>query len=586
MLLRNLRVLRVIVPVAAALLPQWALADRAVVVGVQFYVNLPRANTLQGCVNDASALASRLRDKFGFEVTLLTNEHGTKAGILRAIEQIASQSRPHERFVFYFAGHGRTSPNVGLMPHDARDDDRPDTPELECNTITPDELNQAVRKVPARSHTVILDSCYSGAMSRNRTGGKLVSRYYFPRLQSKSFGAPEPANDLDVSKKFDKGGGVAYMTAAKDNEKAYEGVFGDERHGLFTHTLLQNLQQQEDPWHRVYDRVKEQMAKTTSEEGVQQNPTLSPAFTEVPVFESPDAKRTPRPPSKSMLDVFNKELVDKEKFALRVFPDKTDFHLGEKLKIEVKAGTAGYLIILGQLNGKYELYFPKSDNPDRGRIAPGPERFVSVSSAGDRLTLDSVGSDFAFDEAGSNQVKAFLIEDRTTAAAVLGAFRRLDPKLSWGQMVEPVDVAALLQTGYYTAGFTFDVDRSLIGAYELKKPDDFLKRLIEQRDPLAKHIWQLLGPDQKTLLALPKGQPLNENGAATLTMLMNYLVQEEQIFLESAFGGVKLSDESRKLLAERPALGTPKGIELNVRLLADGFADVIGVVEPQLGGGR
>lgn len=571
---------------ALAIAAPSALADRAVVVGVQFYAHLPRANTLQGCVNDANSLAKRLRETFGFEVTLLTNEKGTKSGILKAIEETAAKTQPHERFVFYFAGHGRTTPNTGLMPHDAKDADDPKTPELECNTVTADELNAAVRKVPARSHTVILDSCYSGAMSRNRTSGKLRSRFYFPQTMSRSFGPPEPANDLDFSQKMDKGGGVAYMTAAKDNEKAFEGVFGDEAHGLFTHTLLENLSRQDEPWHQVYDRVRIEMAKTTSEEGVQQNPTLSPAFNEVPVFESPKATKTPRPPSKTMLDVFNRENPDRSQFALRVFPNKTDFTVGEKLKLGVQAGAEGWLVVLGQIGGKYELYYPKSDNPDRAKILPGPERYVTVSSRGDRLTLDNIGSDLIFNEAGSNQVKAFFFTDRAKAEAVLQAFRGLDPKLSWGQMNAQTDAAAQLDGGFFTAGFTFDVDEALIGGYEIKKPLALLKRLIGAGDPMSKHLWNLLGPDQKVLKEIPPGEPLSKKAVTTLSMILNFLVQEEEVFDAGAFEDVALSPDTKALLNAKPAKGSPKGIELNMRLLADALRDEIGLAEAANGGNR
>ena len=131
-----------------AVLPA-ARADQALVVGIQEYSPLVAASTLKGCMNDANGVAEVLKEQ-GFVVTLLLNEKATKQGILGSIAQIAEKTKKDERFVFYFAGHGRRSPRFALMPSDAT---------ISGNDIEPKELNAAILKVQARSRTVLLDSC-------------------------------------------------------------------------------------------------------------------------------------------------------------------------------------------------------------------------------------------------------------------------------------------------------------------------------------------------------------------------------------------------------------------------------------------
>src|SRR5579871_6501690 len=135
-----------------------ARADQAIVVGVNQYPKLEAGSNLEGCLNDADSIAAALKG-VGFNVTELTDGQATKEGILDAVKN--AKCGGDERFVFFFAGHGTKSSEgkSAILPTDAQQGS-------EANDISADDLYQAVQGVTAKSRTVLLDSCFSGAMSR------------------------------------------------------------------------------------------------------------------------------------------------------------------------------------------------------------------------------------------------------------------------------------------------------------------------------------------------------------------------------------------------------------------------------------
>lgn len=221
-------------------------ADKALLIGVNHYGHLAPGHDLGGCVNDAQMMADCLQ-KFGFSTTVLTEDAATKAGIIQAIAALKSQVKPTDRVVVYFAGHGTvsTTGQTSILPSDA--DDASDK-----NDLRTDELYAAVRGLPSRSKTILLDSCHSGGMVRsldNLRGGtknKLVPRVYVRTARTRG-GVGEKAwqrtnvNGADNLSDTTKGGGVAYFTAALKTQVANELEIEGKRHGLFTYFLSKVL---------------------------------------------------------------------------------------------------------------------------------------------------------------------------------------------------------------------------------------------------------------------------------------------------------------------------------------------------------
>jgi hypothetical protein len=100
------------------------------------------------------------------DVTQLTDEQATKAGILDAFDRLAARIRPNDTFLFYVASHGVRSDGDGrflLIPEDVADV----TSWQSVGSAAIDEttLISALSRIRARDALLFLDTCYSGAVT-------------------------------------------------------------------------------------------------------------------------------------------------------------------------------------------------------------------------------------------------------------------------------------------------------------------------------------------------------------------------------------------------------------------------------------
>lgn len=130
--------------------------DYALVIGEDDYRRLPR---LEAAVRDAEAIASLLRERYGFRVALLKN--ATRYETLSALNALREQLGEQDRLILYYAGHGeldRVNMRGHWLPVDAE-------PGSDANWISNVAVTDILNAMPARQVLVIADSCYSGAMT-------------------------------------------------------------------------------------------------------------------------------------------------------------------------------------------------------------------------------------------------------------------------------------------------------------------------------------------------------------------------------------------------------------------------------------
>lgn len=138
-------------------------ANLAVLVGIGGYSQgIP---ALQTPVPDATALAEVLRDRFGYEVWLRTDEQASREKLCDLLTKELPQrlaKREDTRLLFYFAGHGHAQEGeayegpVGyFFPHDAR---------RNAESFLPmRKVFDALNGLPCRHFLAILDCCFAGA---------------------------------------------------------------------------------------------------------------------------------------------------------------------------------------------------------------------------------------------------------------------------------------------------------------------------------------------------------------------------------------------------------------------------------------
>ena len=404
----------------------WA-ENIALVIGVNQYPGLRPGSNLGGCVNDAKLIGEKL-GAYKFNVTLLADDQATKAKILSTISGLKAKLKPEDHFALYFAGHGTVASNGEsvLLTYSSQDAN-------ESGDIQNDELYQAVRALPARAKTILLDSCHSGGMVRSVTGlrkaGKFSPRVYIRSARLKrgpgdGEGGEKAwqkvkANGADDFSDITKNGGVCYFTAALKTQVANETEMEGVRHGVFTYYLASKLTGKKDLWQDVSAAVSTGVLEVTEGE---QKPVLAPTgFLSRAVFEGgggsgPGPKpepNPPAPPSISLDKLYALSAPDPSKIKLLMTPEMSPVKVGQQVKFRVEAGMDGYLLLIGRdPAGKLEILYPVQNEVKASKVAAGD--VITVPGASDEaMTPDTPGTD---------GLKAILFSSQEAAEAMLKSF--------------------------------------------------------------------------------------------------------------------------------------------------------------------
>jgi len=173
-------------------LPAWA-TNRALLVGVTAYDNLPENRQLRGPSNDAELMREMLRDQGFAERDIVTladdlpgGESPTRRAIDRALARLAAATRPGDVVFVHFSGHGSQQPakpvgsDAGLAEPDGldetilpRDVGRWDgTARTVRGALTDDEIMASLSGIRERGAFVwaVFDSCHSGDITRGAPG--------------------------------------------------------------------------------------------------------------------------------------------------------------------------------------------------------------------------------------------------------------------------------------------------------------------------------------------------------------------------------------------------------------------------------
>jgi hypothetical protein len=156
-----------------------ALADRALVIGIDRYADQKFGAAGTSSANDVAAIGALLTGALGYgasDVKLLTDEGATRDAILAAFQSwLIDGTKAGERAFFYFSGQGYFEKDTNgdeadgldetLVPFDARvgDGDPPDV----AGMFSDDELAALIGKLDGRKVTVVVDAGHSGLVSRD-----------------------------------------------------------------------------------------------------------------------------------------------------------------------------------------------------------------------------------------------------------------------------------------------------------------------------------------------------------------------------------------------------------------------------------
>jgi hypothetical protein len=221
------------------LLPKRAEIDfgnyHALVIGNENYDSLP---SLETAADDATAVASLLEGKYGFDVRLLID--ADRYETMTALNQLRESLTEKDNLLVYYAGHGRRDEQGATAYWQPVDADAANP----ANWIPSEVVTEHLDLVPAKHVLVVADSAYSGLRTRSSIarlpqGMSAEQRFHHIRLML------ERRARLVLSS-----GGSAPAAA------------GSDRHSRFSSALLETLQENDGVLEasRVYQRVVERVA--------------------------------------------------------------------------------------------------------------------------------------------------------------------------------------------------------------------------------------------------------------------------------------------------------------------------------------
>ncbi len=178
---------------------------RALTIGINGYDPAQGAgwHPLQSARPDAESIGRSLSENYGFQVRTLLDAQATRGAIMRALDELATDSGENDAVLIYFAGHGfydDTRKEGYWIPADARR--TVNGRDAKEDWLWNSTLTRLFGSANARHVLVLADACYGGALFRgDQPLSARGNRNWYERAFAKrsryliSSGALEPVLD-------------------------------------------------------------------------------------------------------------------------------------------------------------------------------------------------------------------------------------------------------------------------------------------------------------------------------------------------------------------------------------------------------
>jgi metacaspase-1 len=255
----------------------------ALIIGINEYIDTP----LYGCVNDAILQRQLLVNRFGFnsqDVVMLLNQDATRQGILDAVEEhLIKQAKPGDVAVLHFSGHGSLvrdpdpiyiNPNTGrglagtLVPVDGALPGDAETREGIVADIMGHTLFLLMSAIQTENLTVVLDSCHSGASTREirvraREGGEKIEISPQEKAYQEQWLTRLDWSREEFVQQYQRGvaNGVV-LAATQPNQFAVDEQLNGFVAGAFSYRLTKHLWQQDSTPERTIAEIQSQIPQS------------------------------------------------------------------------------------------------------------------------------------------------------------------------------------------------------------------------------------------------------------------------------------------------------------------------------------
>ena len=410
-------------------------SQKAVLIGINTYPHFPPKKQLKGPRYDALKMKAFLQEQWGLadsDILVLLDTDATKEAILDALYNwLPEHSRPGDRVIVYFSGHGTQvrdysgdeadGMDEAFSPSDAGrsagDDDE----------LIDDEIARAFARLGGREILLIADSCNSGTLSRSAgydtPGGRSDHR---ERYIEPSF-TPDYLPDFRAEEPLSREVGAHLtLSAAMPHQWAWE----SSATGIFTAYLLEalsGLRADANGNGTVTSAEVINYIKPKTEAYCETNPRCSyMGFTpnmdpKNGAFVLASAETAPDP---GFIDDVTDILPEVESHTIKIDIHPSNRHrVGDKVRFSLTSVSDGYLTLLDVTSaGDLVLLFPTKEDIDLGKA--GRIRANSPLLVPD----DTYGFEFfAQPPTGKGQLLAIVTHDRIDLASFLTSSTELEP---------------------------------------------------------------------------------------------------------------------------------------------------------------
>ncbi|MEM6427865.1 MAG: caspase family protein [Deinococcota bacterium] len=378
--------------------------NRALLIGISEYQN--SAINLRGPNTDL-LLMQEVASRLGFsaaQTLTLRNAEADQASILSSLDRwLVEGVTSEDQVLLFFSGHG-----YQLLDDNGDEADGCDEAWLshDMKPVSDDVLAEVLARSPAGRVLVIVDSCFSGTMTRsyqpNQTTPSQVTlstnvlRSKLWRAAANLPCAPLAAEAGQLELATNAPNNVLALSAAAASELAYDAL-ANNRGSVFTQALYEQVLRHDQEGlplslMSLQQLIAADIASTLQGLGYPPHvPQLSgpPAWLtadilrfgmlEAALVDSADANRASLTGPFGELSRYASELVPTRQFNVDVQTNAARYRINDPVTLQVSSPRAGYLYLLGQASdGSVYVVFPNQLAPDNSLQAatavtiPGP----------------------------------------------------------------------------------------------------------------------------------------------------------------------------------------------------------------------
>ncbi len=416
-------------------------AQKALLIGAGVYPYLEPDAQLSGPANDVRQMADFLKGDWGFassDVRILVEEGAAKNNILGSITGwLASETRPGDRVIIYYSGHGSQVPDRNGDEEDGLDETFVPTDygrrgARAEDMLTDDEIASALSTLKGREVILIADSCHSGTVNRDVVPD-LVSKgldakaRYLP-FSGVSRSLPVVRDEEPLARETNV---HLTLSAALPHQLAWE----TNGSGIFTQNLIRGLRTREadlngngrvttaELLNYLRPRTEQWCQRVEDCRDLQFTPNMSPrneAFILQPASAEGPVQTVTGNTADDVSDVLPEQ--SSQEIKVSILPGSVH-QIGDEVQFQLTSAVDGYLTLFDlTVEDDLVLLFPTDEDRSAGKTGR-----IRANSA---LTVPDPSYGFSFEAegpAGKGKLLAIVTEDPVDLENLLAANGEFEP---------------------------------------------------------------------------------------------------------------------------------------------------------------